>query len=402
MEVDSTATETAAPVNATIGPEQVEETDTVIIGGGPAGLATSACLRRAGVPFLMLERSDRVGSAWHQRYDRLHLHTAKQHSALPYMRFPKDCPRFPSRLQVIEYLEGYARRFELRARFGEEVTSVRREGNRWETFTHTRRYASNRVVVATGYNGMSHLPSWPGQDAFKGAILHSSRYRNGRPFHGQRVLIIGMGNTGAEIAIDLCEHGAEVCISIRRPVNVIPRDFLGMAFQMTRIALSWLPTNVEDRIGRAVSLWAFGDLSRFGLPFPVYGPATQVERYCRVPVIDVGTIDLIKRHAISVVPGVNRLTQDGVVFVNGTERAFDAVILATGYDTGLDQLLEDCELVCDQKCIPLWLARETSLRGLYFVGFSNPYNGILREISFEAKRVARHIHAKYLGMRQPR
>ena len=137
MEVDSTATETAAPMNETIGPEQVEETDTVIIGGGPAGLATSACLRRAGVPFVMLERSDRVGAAWHQRYDRLHLHTAKQHSALPYMRFPKDCPRFPSRLQVIEYLEGYARRFELRARFGEEVTSVRREGNRWETEQRT-------------------------------------------------------------------------------------------------------------------------------------------------------------------------------------------------------------------------------------------------------------------------
>ena len=78
MEVDSTATETAAPMNETIGPEQVEETDTVIIGGGPAGLATSACLRRAGVPFVMLERSDRVGAAWHQRYDRLHLHTAKE------------------------------------------------------------------------------------------------------------------------------------------------------------------------------------------------------------------------------------------------------------------------------------------------------------------------------------
>src|SRR4051812_5096157 len=222
-------------------PDSSNQSEAVIIGAGPAGLAVGACLQRARVPFIILEAAEQVGESWRNHYDRLHLHTDKRHSLLPFFPYPKGSPRYPSRAQVVDYLEAYARHFDLRPRFGQKVCSVQRAGKLWQTRTAGTLYASPSLVIASGNNRQPVLPTWPGQESFGGAILHSSAYRNGRTFAGERVLVVGFGNSGGEIAVDLVEQGAKPALAVRSAVNLLPRDLLGLPLLDVAIPLSMLP-----------------------------------------------------------------------------------------------------------------------------------------------------------------
>ena len=370
------------------------QVETLIVGAGPAGLALAACLRRVHVPFELLERGAAVGWAWRNHYDRLHLHTVREHSALPLLPFPSDVPRFPSRQHVVDYLEGYAAAFGIRPRFGEEVRRIRRADDAWETETERSRYFSRRVVLATGFSRVPNRPRWPGQERFGGSITHSVDYRSGAGFAGRRVLVVGIGNTGAEIALDLYEHGAEVAVSVRSATNVIPREFMGRATQVTGIRMRWLPRRVRDALGRAISRRAFGDLAAHGLPAPRYGPATQIEVHRQTPVIDVGTVALVRSGAIRILPDLTSFTERGVTFSDGVEREFDAVILATGYRPGIAGLLEGAEQVCDAAGNPPSVGA-CELKGLYFIGFGYPPTGFLRQIALDARTVAKQIAAAH-------
>ena len=145
------------------------DTNTIIIGAGPAGLAVGAVLRRAKVPFVMLERAARVGDSWHRHYDRLHLHTPKSHSALPHHAYPRAYPRYPSRQQFVEYLDDYARTFALETEFGRDVQRVVRGADgAWEVATNAGSYRGRHVVVATGYNRVPNVPHWPGEETLPG------------------------------------------------------------------------------------------------------------------------------------------------------------------------------------------------------------------------------------------
>ncbi len=273
-------------------------TRVVIVGAGPAGLAVGAGLQRARIPFLILERAEQISSSWHSHYDRLHLHTAKAFSALPYMPFPAHYPRYPSRQQVIDYLDAYAHHFQLVPRFNQNVISVRFEAGYWNTYTEKTIYISDFVVMATGLNEFPRIPTWLEQERFKGPILHSSHYQNGGAYRGQQVLIVGFGNSGAEIALDLSEHGAIPSLSVRSPVNVVFRDRFGIPVQLISIAMSPLPTRIIDAINRPILRMAFGDLSPYGLEPAPYGAATQIREHAKIPVIDIGTIGLIKQGKI--------------------------------------------------------------------------------------------------------
>jgi cation diffusion facilitator CzcD-associated flavoprotein CzcO len=202
-------------------PEQV-----TIVGAGPSGLAVAACLKQRGITPLVLERGAEVASVWRSHYDRLHLHTAKGGSALPGMAFPSEYPRFISRVQFIAYLESYTRHFALQPSFGEPVSRIAPNSGDWVVTTPRRELTSRHVVIATGYTRVPVQPTWPGLDRFRGEVLHSSRYRNGAAWKGRRVLVVGLGNSGGEIAIDLHEHGASPTIAVRSPVSVIPRELL--------------------------------------------------------------------------------------------------------------------------------------------------------------------------------
>jgi cation diffusion facilitator CzcD-associated flavoprotein CzcO len=364
--------------------------DTLVVGAGPAGLAVAACLKAAGRESVVLEQTDRVGASWHGHYHRLHLHTPKGGSSLPFLPFPRTAPRYPSRLEVVEYLNSYARHCGIEPRFGQRVVHVRQEGGAWRVQTADADYSARNVVVASGYNREPIGPAWPGQERYRGRVLHSSEYRSGQPFAGQDVLVVGFGNSGGEIAVDLCEHGARVGLSVRSPVNIVPRDILGIPAQMFSIAERGLPPRLVDAVNGAIIRLLKPDLSKYGLRRADVGPATQIAERGRIPLIDVGTVDLIRQEQIVVHPGIERFTEDGVAFTDGACQRADAVVLATGYRARVDRFVS-AGGVCDAAGLPLSSGDQTSLPGLYFCGFRVTATGALREIGIEARRIARAI-----------
>jgi cation diffusion facilitator CzcD-associated flavoprotein CzcO len=364
--------------------------DILIIGAGPAGLAVAGSLAARGLQATVVERAGDVGASWRGHYDRLRLHTVKQESALPGMPFPKAYPRYVTRAQMVDYLSAYAARFGIVPRFGCEVTSISPAGGQWRTETRTgETIVSRTVVLATGANAHPLLPEIAGRERFAGTITHSRDYRHASAWQGRRVLVVGMGNTGAEIALDLAEHAIAATLSVRSPVNIVRRDVLGRPTQLTSILISRLPEAWGDAIARVFRDLTIGDLGRWGLRTSPVSPLRDLRRFGRTPVIDVGTVARIKAGDIRVRPNIEMLTATGARFVDGSEQPFDAIILATGYRARLQQLFPQTELPLDERGLPTTPIATGALAGLYFVGFDiRQPGGLLRAIGLQAQTVA--------------
>lgn len=372
----------------------MKDEDIVIIGAGPAGLAVSACLRRAGLPHIVVERAYDVAASWNQHYDRLHLHTVKRYSSLPFSPWPREAPLYPSRADMVVYLGRYAEQHRIAPRFGVEVRRVTRDSTRFKVDTSAGGLKPRFVVVATGYNAVANRPEFPGLGGFTGSVVHSEIYRNPQAYVGRRTLVVGCGNSGAEIALDLSEQRIDVAMVVRGPVHVVPRDLFGRPSQETSVLLSRLPVAVRDAIVSPILRLAVGDLSRWGIVRPALGPNRQIEDTGRIPILDIGTIAQVKAGRIRVFPAVQEVLPDRVRFVDGRTEAFDAIILATGYRPGLDRFIHGFESISDERGRPRGLGEETGAPGLFFVGFRTPPTGALREIASEAPRVATAIRAR--------
>ena len=372
----------------------MSKTDTIIIGAGAAGLAVGACLKQAGISNIILEQSDKVGATWRRHYDRLHLHTDKRNSELPFFPFPKEYPRYPSRDQVVAYLENYAKRFELDIRLNQRVRSARREDGHWLTQTEDTLHASPNLVLASGYARLPLIPSWKGMDSFPGKVLHSSEYKNGSAFKGQRVLVVGFGNSGGEIAVDLYEHGAIPGIAVRNAVNVIPRELAGIPILSIGIVQNKMPPWLADAINAPILRAVVGDITKYGLRKLPYGPATQIQKDKHIPLIDVGTMKLIREGHITIHSGVKEFSGNRIRFEGGKEAEFDAVVLATGYRPRVNDLIQGATSVFDEEGTPLSTGKESSVPGLYFCGYYVSPTGMLREISIEARKIAAAIASK--------
>lgn len=391
---------------------------TLVIGAGPAGLAAAACLKMRGIHCVVLEQSHEIGASWRRHYDRLHLHTAARHSALPGLGFPSGTPRYPSRAQMIDYLGLYADRFGIAPRLGEEVLSLKRpSGDEWIADTAGSVYRSRQVIVATGFNAIPWRPAWPGQERFRGPVLHSRDYRSGEPYRGQRVLVVGFGNSAGEIAIDLHEHGARPTMAVRGPVNIVPRDILGVPISSISLILNRVPVRLADALAPRIARLTTGDIGRFGLKQAAVSPMTQIRVESRIPLIDIGTLALIRAGHIRIRPGIRSLDETEVAFEDGSRDAFDSIIAATGYRPGVARFLDphsDREAADrapadrespegaapEERAGPgvKWpRSRVASANGLYFCGFSVAPTGMLREIGKEARRIAAHIAARIAG-----
>lgn len=372
---------------------QMIRSDTLIIGAGPSGLAVAGRLRQAGRGFEMIEMSDRVADSWHNHYDRLHLHTVKQLSHLPGVPFPHEYPTYVPREQLVDYYLNYALQFDIKPRFGEEVQTVRRTKRGWVTCTTSGlELVAENVVFATGVNRVPNTPSYPGMDSFGGTAIHSLDYRNPATFLGQRVLVIGMGNTGAEIALDLSEHGIDATISVRSPVNIVPRDVLGRPTQLTARTLSKLPDSIGDRIGVLLRKVTVGNLDKYGIATPTLPPAAQLRIKGKTPVIDVGTLKAIKSGAVPIMPGIERFEGSLVGFADGRTGEFDAVIFATGYRAQVEDFLDESIGLLDENGVPADCIGSGPYEGLFFVGFDNYQpGGILGTVLGESERVVDKI-----------
>ena len=245
-----------------------------------------------------------------------------------------------------------------------------------------------RVVVATGKHSIPRLPSWEGTETFCGTIEHSADYRSGEPYAGMSVLVVGIGNSGAEIAADLVESGASrVAIAIRRSPAITSREILGIPVQMLGILLAPFPPKLVDRLGAALRRFSNGDLSVYGIGPEAWGPFSER----RPPVIDVGFLKQLKKGKIDVLPDPNRLTERGVVFADGRTEEFDAIVAATGFTSGLDELLDTPEAL-DERAYP---RRSDPLPGLFFIGFNETPRGALFEANRDSRPLARQVE-RYL------
>ncbi len=372
-----------------------KEIHTLIVGGGPAGLAVGAVLRLGGVSFSIIEKNDKVGYAWHNHYERVHLHTVKQLSAFPFMPFPANYPRYVPRQLFIEYMEDYAKKFSLVPYFNQPAKAIHRDGDFWITETPEVIYKSKKIIIATGYNHSPLSPKWDGIENFQGQFLHSKDYRNGKSFLGKRVLVVGIGNTGGEIAIDLFESGAKVSICVRSPVRIVPREIWGTPMQYSALLFSFLPPKIGDYLSKTILGMIVPDYSKYGLVTPEFGTISQLKYQEKVPLIDVGTVSLIKQGAISVVPEIQTFNRDSILFKNGKEEKFDVVLLATGYRSGLESIFSGNSELFNEKGYPKIRGSETDLPGLYFLGFNNHVGGFLRNIGIEAKKIGKKIVKEY-------
>ncbi len=364
---------------------------TVVIGAGAAGLAVGACLRRAGLAVTILERTGLVGTAWRNHYDRLHLHTDRRNSGLPYLPMPRSYPRYPSRDQVIAYLEAYADHFGLAPRFGVEARRLDRTADGWSVETGGEPIRTPRVVLATGYTQIPVRPSWPGLASFTGACLHSSEYRSGAPYAGARALVVGFGNSGGEIALDLLEHDAEVSICVRSPVNVVPKELFGIPILTISIALSRFPPRVADALTAPLGRLLYSDLHRLGLRRARQGPFRQISDRKRIPLIDIGTIDRLRSGDLDVRPGILEFDRGKVVFEDGRREAYDVIVLATGYRPDLTPILGHVSGTLKPDGSPVRSGVRSPVPGLYYCGFYVAPTGMLREIALEAREIARLI-----------
>lgn len=375
----------------------------VVIGAGPGGLAVAAALGGRGVRALVVDRSADVGSSWRNHYERLHLHTPRRWSGLPGHPIPRRFGRWVAREDVVRYLEEYVDHHGIRLRLGTAVTGVERATDpaveaadpaaRWVVrFADDTTTTAGHVVVATGYNHTPVTPDWPGLDGFTGDLVLARDYRNGRPFAGRDVLVVGTGNTGTEIATDLAEHGAtRVWLAVRTPPHIIRRDMLGWPAQGTGILVRRLPPKLVDRVAHGLSVVQEPDLTAYGMPRAAPGLYSRVLEG-RVPVQDVGIVDAIRTRRVEPVAAVERFDGDEVVLSDGTRLRPDAVLVAAGYRAGLEPLVGDLGVLNGRGLPVVHGAHEPpGARGLWFTGFTNPISGMLRELRIDGERIAASI-----------
>ena len=382
-----------------LSPRDSEETLVLIIGGGAAGLSTAASLAKHGIRSTVIDRNDRIGDSWTQRYKSLRLHTIRRYSGLAHYPIPNDRPRYLSKDEYAAYLKEYAEVFELDVSLGELVNAVQKsssnvEGMEWEVVTNRSTRRAGAVVIATGHYAEPYMPTWEGVERFSGVLLHSSDYITASAFNGQNVLVIGLGNSGAEIAADLAAHGAaSVSVSVRTAPPIVSREmFKIVPVQLLGIALTpvGMP-RVIDRIGAALRRISIGDLTVYGLGQAAWGPFTA-----RKPaVIDTGFVKQLKQGHVVVRPEIACFDETGVVYADGKREEADVVISATGFRTRLDKILEVPGVIdgIGQPCFRS--GGPTSAPGLYFVGFDETIRGHLFEINRESKQLAVEIE-RYL------
>jgi putative flavoprotein involved in K+ transport len=366
-----------------------------VVGGGPGGLAAAAELRRRGLRPVVLERGEQVGTSWRAGYDRLHLHTVRGLSGLPGFAIPRAAGRWPSRDAVIDYLERYRveHDLEVRGHTGvERVTAAEAadgDGVRWVIQTAAgERLPARSVVVATGHAHTPYVPDWPGRESYAGELRHARDYRNPAPFAGLDVLVVGVGNSGAEIATDLAEGGARrVWIAVRTPPQIVRRNVGEWPAHATGILVSRLPAALVDPVARLQRRLTIPDLTRYGIPLPQDGLMTRVRRVGEVPLQDVGFVAAVRGGAVTPVAAVTGFDGDQVLLADGSAVAAQAVIAATGYRRGLGTMVGRLG-VLDEGGLPRVHGGPPAAPGLFFLGYTVSLRGMLRDIAADARRVA--------------
>ncbi|KAK9076005.1 hypothetical protein SSX86_004335 [Deinandra increscens subsp. villosa] len=350
----------------------------LIVGAGPSGLAVSACLREQGIPFVVIERSDCIASLWQKHtYDRVKLHLPKKFCQLPRLPFPQEYPEYPSKKQFITYLENYAETFDIKPHFNECVLSAKyiEACHFWRVVTVSKtdltrsetEYMCQMLVVATGENAEGVVPKIDGLEEFSGEVIHVKDYKSGKSYNGKKVLVVGCGNSGMEVSLDLSNHNAKPSMVVRSSVHVLPREIMGKStFDLAMMLMKWIPLWLVDKLLLILTWFILGNTQNYGIKRPSLGPLQLKNHHGKTPVLDIGAFQKIRSGDITVVPGIKRFNLNSVDLVNGETVDIDSVVLATGYRSNVPYWLQETEFFAKNGFPNGWKGKH----GLYASGFT--------------------------------
>jgi putative flavoprotein involved in K+ transport len=322
------------------------------------------------------------------------LNTFRVFSQLPGTRLPRDVGRYASREAFIAYLEGYAREHGLDVRLGVEARRIEQQPlGGWAVVSLDGSFVSRYVVVATGWDAVPNLPGWAAEPSFEGRLLHAAEVGELGTFRDRRVLVVGAGNSGIDLAALLVRVGANVSVSMRTPPNIFPRDWLGVPLGLSVLMAEHLPSRPVDALGRFIQWQVYGNLSPYGIPRAPEGFMTRFRRAGVNPAVDDGFVSALKDGRARIVGEVERLERTEAILIGGDRSPADDVICATGYRRGLEQLVGHLGAL-DERGVPRYTdgaPGDPDTPGLYFAGFRVALSGSIRVAGKHARRIAAAI-----------
>jgi cation diffusion facilitator CzcD-associated flavoprotein CzcO len=371
-----------------------ERHQVLIVGAGAAGLGVAAVLGRRGIAATVLERSDRVGASWRNRYEGLRLNNDRWSARLP-RSWMRGAGRWPAREEFIAHLERYAERRGLEIRFGVEVERVERQGSSWRLQTSAGAIDARFVAICAGHDRVARVPEWPGLDRFDGQLLHAAEFRRADAFEGRDVLVVGLGTSATEIATRLVAAGAaRVRVAVRGTPNLMPAQFAGLPMPLIARALERAPVGLVDRLARIVQRLKISDLDELGLAEAPYGVATELALKGMGPVIDRGFLDAVRGGRIEPIAALAGLDGAEAVLADGARVRPEVVIAATGYRSGLEQLVGELGVLDEEGEPAAPIGQSDTAPGLYFNGYWLPLSGELSGMRRGARWIARAITAE--------
>lgn len=398
----------ANPPSARLDKDSIEDRSerVAVIGAGTSGLTMVKNLRQLGLVVDCLERESDLGGNWNiglpcsRVFNSTHLISSKALTEYVDHPMPTAWPEFPSHRLILEYLQSYADRFALRDHI-EFDTGVRRvepidpTGDRrgWIVELESgarRRYG--RLAIANGHNWDHAFPEWSGRvgDApFRGVEIHSGEYKSPQTLHGKRVLVVGGGNSGCDIAVECSEHAAATRLSLRRGYHFLPKFFHGTPIDICGERMLWcrLPLALRRFLAHGMIFLMLGTREGTGLPKPDH------RLFEAHPVVTSRLIDTLRHGGLAVRPDVAHLTETGVRYRDGSEEAFDAIVYATGYHLNFP-FLDNAALNWRDGCPRLHLnVFHPERDDLFVLGMIQPDSGQWGLVDRQARLVAQYLVA---------
>jgi putative flavoprotein involved in K+ transport len=371
--------------------------DVVVVGAGPSGLAVARELkRRHGIRTLVIDRAAAPVISWRTRYDNFRLNTNGFLSHLPGQRIPLKAGRWPTKEDMVRYFDSYVQRQNIALELGCEVNRVDRAESGWQLDTSSGEIAAPAVVLATGNYGRPAIPPWPGLSHFSGELIHSAEFRNAWPFQGRDVLVVGAGNSAADIAVQLANDGARrIWLAVRTPPHLVHRAMGPIPSDVFLEVFARVPASTVDPVIGRLNRLMWGDLSEYGFFQPPLGLKASVEQRGRIQTLADELIKCVRAGRVEVVGAVEAVESDQVLLAGDTAVAPEVIIAATGFGRDLDGVVGHLD-VLDEEGNPRGGFISHVTDGLFAIGYGIPPRGPLRAIRLHAAPLADEI-AHYMA-----
>jgi putative flavoprotein involved in K+ transport len=368
--------------------------DVVVIGAGPSGLAVARELEHGhGIRTLVVDRAPAPAISWRTRYDNFRLNTNGFLSHLPGQRIPLSAGRWPSREDMVRYFDRYVQREKISLKLECEVNRIDRAEGGWQLDTSLGEIRAAAIVLATGNYCTPTIPPWPGLEDFTGELVHSSDFRNAWPYRGRDVLVVGAGNSAADIAVQLANHGARrIWLAVRTPPHLVRRAIGPVPSDIFLEVFARVPASMVDPLIHRIKRLMWGDLSDYGFGQPPLGLKATVEQHGRIPTLADELVTAVRAGRVCVLAAVQEVRSDRVILSDRTSVTPQVIIAATGFRRDLESLVGHLG-VLDVDGSPRGGFACHVGDGMFAIGYGIPPRGPLRAIRLNATPLARQVAA---------